>query len=327
MNNTNGSCNTDHDLDVYMFPVIYIIVIIISIPANCISLYVSYQQVKKKNELGVYLFNLSFADLLYTMTLPLWIDYSIHHDNWNFPPWTCSLSAFFMHTNLYSSAGFLSCISFDRYLAVVFPLKYQHLRTRKTAIFICLLVWATQSASNVIILVQDEIFNHTEDIQCYDRFPMEEWKASFSIVNVCFGHFLPLVIMVVCYFSIYAAVKKNQATADHDKQKIKQLLFTVVVTFIISFTPYHVVLLIRSIWEPKDCDFAKRMFSPYKITLALSSMNCIADPFLYCFVSETGREDMKSILHLFNVTSDTSVRNGSSANKEYMMCEISRCND
>ncbi|XP_063295071.1 psychosine receptor [Pelobates fuscus] len=337
MDNNRSSCHISHDLDMYMFPIIYITVIVISIPTNCISLYISYQQIKKKNELGVYLFNLSLSDLLYTTTLPFWVDFSLNHNHWRFADWACKLSAFFMHTNLYSSAGFLTCISIDRYLAVVFPLKFYQLRTRTTAVLVSLLVWTLQGASNVVILLKRETFivishkagnnsNEVNDTVCYDNFPMEEWKSYFSIVNVCSGHFLPLIIMVFCYLKIYAAVKTNQATDEGDKIKIKQLLFAIVVSFVISFTPYHIVLLIRSLKEPNNCTFANKMFYPYKITLALSSVNCMADPFLYCFVSEAGRADLRTLLNCFTNKFESSSKNGSVTKNEYMMGTISRNN-
>ncbi|XP_066463689.1 psychosine receptor [Eleutherodactylus coqui] len=296
MISANHSCIVEHDLDLYLFPTTYILVFILSVPANCVSLYISYQQVMKKNELGIYLFNLSCSDLFYTLTLPLWIDFSLNHDNWKFSEWLCALISYSLHTNLYCSAGFLICISLDRYLAVVYPLKFHYLRTRRMAIFISLCVWVVQSASNVIILIEKETFNNTEDILCYDIYPMEEWKAQFSLYNVIVGHFLPLFIMVFCYYRIYVAVQQNQATMDKDKQKIKQLLLIIVVMFILSFTPYHVVLFMRSIWEPDNCPFARTIFIPYKLTLALSSINCLADPLLYCFMNETGRADLKSVV-------------------------------
>ncbi|MEE6494264.1 hypothetical protein FKM82_017076 [Ascaphus truei] len=308
------NCSIDHDIDHYLFPIIYVTVIVIGIPANCASLYISYLQVRKRNELGIYLFNLSVADLLYIATLPLWVDFTLHHDNWRFSESLCSFSAFLMHTNIYSSAGFLTCVSLDRYLAVVYPLRFYYLRTRRTAVLVSLIVWAVQSASNVVILLKDEMFmDNTTHLLCYDTFPMEPWKAVFSIINVCFGHVLPLSIIVFCYYRIYVAVKHNQATGDSDKKKIRHLLFTIVVTFILSFTPYHVVLLMRSIGEPGSCEFAQWIFRPYKVSVALSSINCIADPLLYCFVSEAGKADMRSIAYCCVQPNKTS------GNQEYKM--------
>lgn len=294
--NQSNTCVPQHNMDLYLFPATYILVFVLSVPANCISLYVSYQQVVKKNELGVYLFNLSCSDLFYALTFPLWIDFSLQHDNWRFPEWLCSWSAYILHTNLYCSAGFLTCISLDRYLAVVYPLRFQHLRTRRMAVCISLGVWTVQSASNVVILLKKETYNDTFDLFCYDIFPMEPWKARFSAFNVSVGHILPLLIMIFCYYRIYVAVQHNQATEDKDKQKIKQLLLIIVVMFVLSFTPYHVVLLMRSVREPGNCAFAHTIFVPYKLTVALSSVNCLADPLLYCFMSETGRADARTIM-------------------------------
>ncbi|XP_040188092.1 psychosine receptor [Rana temporaria] len=315
--NNLTNCTPDHDFDQVLFPTIYITVIVVSVPANLISLYVSYLQVTKKNELGIYLFNLSFADLFYASTLLFWVDFSLDHDNWRFSEWLCRLSVFIMHTNLYCSAGFLTCISLDRYLAVVYPLRYRHLRTRRVAILVSAVVWTIQSASNIIIVLKHETTNATGDRLCYDRFPMEPWQAAFSIFNVCVGHFLPLLIMVVCYYRIYVAVNLNQATATRDKRKIKHLLLAIVVTFVVSFTPYHVVLFLRGIYEPNNCPFAMEIFKSYKLTLALSSVNCVADPLLYCFVSEIGRADARAALLCLHPQGE------SPASTEFQMSTIS----
>lgn len=89
-------------------------------------------QVRQRNELGVYLINLSVADLLYIITLPLWIDYFLHHDNWIHGQESCKLFGFIFYTNIYVSIAFLCCISLDRYLAVAYPLRFAKVRRIKT---------------------------------------------------------------------------------------------------------------------------------------------------------------------------------------------------
>ncbi|XP_069494040.1 psychosine receptor [Ambystoma mexicanum] len=294
-NETN--CTIDHDLDQRLFPVVYITVIMIGVPANLASLFVSCLQIKKKNELGVYLFNLCLADLMYTLVLPLWVDYVLHHDSWRFSAGLCTLSAFLMHTNFYASSGFLTCISVDRYLAVVHPMKFHQLRTRRTAVCFCLLVWSVEISSNSAIFFYQQTSNDTEKhLLCYEIYPMEHWRALFNISRMCVGFFLPLVIMAFCYQRLHMAVKRNQATTNVAKLRIRKLLITILVTFFLCFSPYHVLLLMRSIWEPGSCTFARSIFNPYKITLALASLNCIADPILYCFVSETSRRDIGTLV-------------------------------
>ncbi|XP_069064230.1 psychosine receptor-like [Pleurodeles waltl] len=314
-------CDVAHDLDQYLFPAVYITVIVGSIPANCASLVVSCLQIKKKNELGVYLFNLSVADLLYTLVLPLWVDYGLNHDRWWLGDDLCKMSVFLMHVNFYASTGFLTCISLDRYIGVVHPLKFHHLRTRKAATYICAVVWSVEILSNGMILHHQQTSNSTHnDTLCYDTFPMEDWKASFNIFRICVAYLLPLVIMAYCYKRIEIAVKHNQATADEAKKKIRKLLVAILSTFFLCFTPYHVLLLMRSIWEPGSCKFARIIFKPYKITLAIASLNCLADPILYCFVSETSRTEISTALKCCVEKDKNSVK------QEFQMISVSNKN-
>uniref|UniRef100_K7EX74 G protein-coupled receptor 65 n=2 Tax=Pelodiscus sinensis TaxID=13735 RepID=K7EX74_PELSI len=307
----NMVCIEEHNLDQNLFPFVYIIVFVISIPVNCASLCVSCIQVRKKNELAIYLFSLSLADLLYSLTLPLWIDYTWRGDNWRFAPWLCQISAFLMYMNLYTSAAFLTCISLNRYLALVYPLRFQHLRTRRFALLVSIFVWILETSVNCIILVKKDTFtevcNSTKHLLCYEKHPLEYWQAIENIFRTCSGYMIPLAVMLFCYQQIYQAVKHNQATEDREKKKIKKLLLSITITFFFCFTPYHVVLLVRSITESDFSQSASvlnetnssqsaSMFKAYRITQALTSLNCIADPILYCFVSETGQKDILNML-------------------------------
>uniref|UniRef100_A0A7M4FUK4 G protein-coupled receptor 65 n=1 Tax=Crocodylus porosus TaxID=8502 RepID=A0A7M4FUK4_CROPO len=290
----NTTCSINDHVDKYLFPVVYSIVIVIGIPVNCISLYVSCMQMRKKNELAIYLFSLSLADLFYCLILPLWIDYTSRGDNWRFSSLLCQISAFIIQTNFYTSAAFLTCISADRYLALVYPLRFQHLRSRRCALIISIFFWALETIVNSSVLTHKETFtnictsgNHTI---CYDKYPMELWQIKLNIFRIITGYTIPLTIILFCYYKIYQVVSHNQATEDREKRKIKKLLLSITVTFIGCFTPYHTVLLIRSIED------SHHMYAIYRIMLALTSLNCITDPILYCFVSESGRTD---ILNLF----------------------------
>ncbi|XP_062433768.1 psychosine receptor [Rhea pennata] len=301
MNNTTR-CHDDHALDKYLFPFVYSIVMVISIPINCIFLYASCIQMRKKNELAVYLFSLSLADLLYSLILPLWIDYAWHGDNWRLSALLCQISAFLMYMNFYTSTACLACISINRYLALVHPLKLQHLRTRRFSLIVSIAVWLLEIILNSVILMNKETFNDpcnsTNHTLCYDKYPLEWWQAQLNVFRICSGYLIPLIIIVFCYYRIYQVVRYNQATVDEEKKKIRKLILNITVTFIVCFTPYHVVLLIRSIKEPYTTNpqFVQLMYKIYRITQALTSLNCIADPILYCFVSETARTDILNLL-------------------------------
>ncbi|XP_008519642.2 psychosine receptor isoform X1 [Equus przewalskii] len=319
----NSTCiEEQHDLDHYLFPIVYVIVVIVSIPANIGSLCVSFLQVKKENELGIYLFSLSLSDLLYTLTLPLWIDYTWNKDNWTFSPALCKVSAFFTYMNFYSSTAFLTCIAVDRYLAVVYPLKFFFLKTRRFAFMVSLFVWILETIFNAVILWEDETTIEYCDAEksnftlCYDKYPLEKWQIKLSLFRTCACYAVPLVIIMVCNLKVYQAVQHNRATEDSEKKRIIKLLVSITLTFILCFTPFHVMLLIRCILERNanldnnlfDHKSGKQSYKMYRITVALTSLNCVADPILYCFVTETGRSDMWNVLKFCTGRLNTSQR-------------------
>lgn len=306
----NSTCiEEQHDLDHFLFPIVYFIVVLIGVPANIGSLCVSCLQAKKGNELGIYLFSLSLSDLLYALTLPLWIVYTWNKDNWTFSPALCKGSAFFMFMNFYSSAAFLTSIAVDRFLAVVYPLQFMFLRTRRFAFLVSLCLWILETIINGIILLEDETATEYCQAQkftlCYDKYPLEKWQIRHNLIRTCTGYAIPLLIIVICNQKVYRAVRHNQATENSEKRRIVKLLVSITVTFVLCFTPFHVMLVVRSILEHdghlvgrvfEHSQSGRQTYKIYRITVALTSLNCVADPFLYCFVTETGRADMRSIL-------------------------------
>ncbi|XP_008071946.1 psychosine receptor [Carlito syrichta] len=315
----NSTCvEEQHDLDHYLFPIIYIFVIIVSIPANIGSLCVAFLQAKKESELGIYLFSLSLSDLLYALTLPLWIDYTWNEDNWTFSPALCKGSAFFTYMNFYSSTAFLTCIAVDRYLAVVYPLKFYFLRTRRFAFIVSLFIWVLETILNAVMLWKDEIAIEYCDAKksnftlCYDKYPLEEWQIKLNLFRTCIGYAIPLVTIMICNQKVYQAVRDNKATETSEKKRIIKLLVSITLTFVLCFTPFHVMLLIRCILERNGrfgtSKSGKQTYTIYRITVALTSLNCVADPILYCFVTETGRYDMWNVLKLCTGKCKTSQR-------------------
>nr|BAE22020.1 unnamed protein product [Mus musculus] len=294
-------------LEHYLFPVVYIIVFIVSVPANIGSLCVSFLQAKKENELGIYLFSLSLSDLLYALTLPLWINYTWNKDNWTFSPTLCKGSVFFTYMNFYSSTAFLTCIALDRYLAVVYPLKFSFLRTRRFAFITSLSIWILESFFNSMLLWKDETSVEYCDSDksnftlCYDKYPLEKWQINLNLFRTCMGYAIPLITIMICNHKVYRAVRHNQATENSEKRRIIKLLASITLTFVLCFTPFHVMVLIRCVLE-RDMNVNDKSgwqtFTVYRVTVALTSLNCVADPILYCFVTETGRADMWNIFKL-----------------------------
>lgn len=289
-------CDVDSKVDQYFQPTLYIIVIVLGLPTNCMALWAAYMQVRQRNELGVYLINLSVADLLYISTLPLWIDYFLQRDDWIHGQESCKLFGFIFYTNIYVSIAFLCCISLDRFLAVAYPLRFAKVRRVKTAVLVSAVVWVIEIVANSAPLFHDELFqdrfNHTF---CFEKYPMQDWVAGMNLYRTFLGFLGPWTAMLVAYRGILVAVRCNVSTEQQEKAKIQRLALSLILIVLLCFGPYHALLLVRSVMflrRPCDCGSEESLFAAYHVSLALTSLNCVADPILYCFVNEGARNDV-----------------------------------
>ncbi len=153
VNGTLEICQHGNTVERYMYPTVYSLFFIIGFPANCLSLYVAWVLMKKGNNLAVYLINLSVGDLLYILTLPVWIVMAL---GYTLNDSLCSIIAVVMFNSFYVGSGFLCCISVDRYLAIVFPLHFARVREVRTTVLVSAIVWLVEIVLHVGLLTYTE---------------------------------------------------------------------------------------------------------------------------------------------------------------------------
>ncbi|KAJ8393065.1 hypothetical protein AAFF_G00069690 [Aldrovandia affinis] len=291
MTNTSEiiNCTIDHEIHQYLFSWVYILVLLIGVPANVYSLHHAWQQLRARNELGVYLLNLTVSDLLYLASLPFWLHYIVKGDNWNQNEWLCQLCGFLLYENIYISIGFLCCISIDRYLAVVYPLRFSALRSMRPAAAVSALIWLKEIAVGVVFFRHKELStDQTNQSVCFEHYPMRDWERPVNYYRFFVGYLFPLGILGASYFRVLRAVDKSAGTQSAQKTRIKQLVSSTIFIFLVCFSPYHLFLLVRTAME-YGCPFIESIFNYYHFSLMLTSFNCVANPALYCFVGRARR--------------------------------------
>ncbi|XP_034957805.2 ovarian cancer G-protein coupled receptor 1 [Zootoca vivipara] len=294
-NNNTLNCTIDHTIHQTLSPVIYVLVFVVGLPANCLSLYYAYLQVKVKNELGIYLCNLTIADLLYIFSLPFWLQYVLQHDNWTYDELLCKICGIVLYENIYISVGFLCCISIDRYLAVVHPFRFHQYRTMKAAMVVSIAIWTKEILTSCLLFTHGEVTRDSEShVVCFEHYPIKTWEHNINYYRFTAGFLFPFSLLIFSYYGILRVVRKSHGTQKKKKIQIKRLVSSTILIFLVCFGPYHVLLLIRSIFE-NSCEFAARIFNLYHITLLLTTFNCVADPILYCFSSESTYQDFAKL--------------------------------
>ncbi|XP_060919224.1 psychosine receptor-like [Labrus mixtus] len=282
------------------FLVFYVATIITAIPSNAFSLYVSLQHIRQKNELGVYLFNLALSDLTFSIGLSLWLDF-LWRGVWAHGGYVCVLSVYSLYTNFYTSDALLCCIAFDRYLAVVHPFKYTFLRKVETAVGVSIAIWVLVVCFNAATITwEDSYYEDSKFPQCFDIFrPLSESMFRANLARFFLGFICPVVLVVFFTRGLCEALKTNQSTEEQERKQVSKLLTVILLCIVLFFGPVHIIMLVRAFVN--DCRYLAWFLYPYKISVAVSSLNCLADPLLYCFITRTGKKNVNQFVLLFQI--------------------------
>lgn len=286
-------CTHGNTVERYMYPTAYSIFFIIGFPANCLSLYVACVLMKKGNNLAVYLINLCVGDLLYILTLPVWIAMAL---GWAVSDSLCSVIAVVMFNSFYVGSGFLCCISMDRYLAIVFPLHFVRVREVRTAVMVSVIVWLVEITVHLSLLgFTGAIRNFSDHRMCKEPEIMTKTSADMAITRAVLGFLIPVLIMSFCFMEIIRALNKSTSTVVSERRKICFLLLFLLFTYLVAFTPFQVVMFIRGLLEPEHCSVAQQLRAVYMVFVATTTINSVLDPIIYCLISESAKTEMKNL--------------------------------
>lgn len=276
-----------------MYPAVYSLFFIVGFPANCLSLYVSWMLMRRGNNLAVYLVNLSVGDLLYILTLPVWIAMALGDP---VDDCLCSIIAVVMYNSFYVGSGFLCCISVDRYLAIVFPLHFSRVREVRTAVLVSIIVWMLEIVVHLSLLTHmGKIRSFCSRRSCEAPMPMSVTDGHEAIIRAVLGFLIPVLIMTFCFLEINRALGKSASTVLSERRKICFLLLSLLFTYLVSFTPFQVVMFMRALLEEESGCTTKLMRDLYMVFVATTTINNVLDPIIYCLISESAKTEMKKL--------------------------------
>lgn len=291
--NLSAQCTYNSMVDVYMYPTAYGLFFILGLPGNCLSLYVAWVLMRKGNTLAVYLVSLSLSDLLYIITLPLWI---LLARKYPVSDTLCSLIGVIMYNSFYVGSGLLCCISVDRYLAVVFPLHFARVHTVQTAILVCGSVWIIEIVLHIGLLAYtSQLQTFSSSRLCDAKIPMSTQSAHVAIMRAVLGFLFPTFLMAICFQQIIISLQKSLSTVASECRKIRNLLLLLFLIYMVSFTPFQVVMFLRGLLEPGRCDNARLLRDSYIVFVATTTINSVVDPIVYCLMTESAKAEIMRV--------------------------------
>uniref|UniRef100_H3CQP8 G protein-coupled receptor 184 n=1 Tax=Tetraodon nigroviridis TaxID=99883 RepID=H3CQP8_TETNG len=181
-----------------------------------------WQQMRRQNVLGIFIMNLSFSDMLFIFTIPLWINYYFQNHRWQLGVASCSIAGFIYYSNMYISIYLLCCISVDRCIVVSYPLHHKTHRTTCYAWAQCVIIYIVVAVLHVFVLFRDNLKDAHDDVydndRCYETYPIETPIALFNLVRVGVGFFVPLLVLAFSYWRILATVGQSPGLSSQTKR-------------------------------------------------------------------------------------------------------------
>lgn len=264
-------------------------------------IYLNFRR-RLKTMTDVYLLNLAVADLLFLVTLPLWAAEASH--SWIFGTSLCKINSALYKVNLFSSMLLLTCISVDRYIAIVQTTKAHNSQVERLRCsrLVCAGVWLLAlllATPELVFAAPAKVEGRTQDY-CRMVFPTHlgnNTKILVLSLQVSMGFCLPFIIMAFCYSVIVATLLKTQGFQKH---KAMRVILAVVVAFVVSQLPYNSVLVMEAVQASNititNCDHLKAFDKAGQVLKSLAYMHACLNPFLYVFVGSRFRRDVVHLL-------------------------------
>ncbi|XP_051944788.1 C-C chemokine receptor type 5-like isoform X1 [Hippocampus zosterae] len=272
---------------------------LLSYLGNGLVLYIIYKYEKLNTVTNIFLLNLVLSNILFATSLPFWATY--HLSQWIFGNILCKLvsSAYFI--GFYSSILFLTLMTFDRYLAVVHAVAAAKSRKRSYAIISSVVVWCVSIIASMKELVFQNVWTSPfDELVCeesgYSEATMAFWRLVTYYQQFLVFFLLPLLMVIYCYVCITVRVL---STRMKEKCRAVKLIFIIIFTFFVCWTPYNVVILLKAIQSSSpnvECAESDKLDYAMFVTRNVAYLYCCISPVFYTFVGKKFQSHFKRLL-------------------------------
>ncbi|XP_006875220.1 PREDICTED: suppressor of SWI4 1 homolog [Chrysochloris asiatica] len=287
----------------FLWPLL-VIEFLVAVAGNGLALYgFSTREQRPWHPAVIFSAQLAISDLLYAFTLPLLAAYFYPPKRWNYGEVTCRLERFFFTCNLLGSIIFITCISLNRYLGVVYPFFTRSYLRPKHAWVVSAIGWVlaamlaapTLSFSRVTMgTCTNDSINCTKCLGTADDHQLEAYRT-YSLVLVTLGCGLPLLLTLAAYSALGWAVLRSHGMNVADKLHVALLVVSGVVLYAGTYVPYQVTHVLnvyaRQRWKAQCPDFVNEAqakaeldqgsYMAYQVMRVLVSLAICLHPLLY----------------------------------------------
>lgn len=266
-------------------PVFYTAVFLIGMLGNLVLMSALHFKQGSRRLIDIFIINLAASDFIFLVTLPLWVDKEASLGLWRTGSFLCKGSSYMISVNMHCSVFLLTCMSVDRYLAIVCPTVSRKFRRRDCAYRVCASVWFISCLLGLPTLLSRELTLINDQPYCAEK-RATSTKLAWALVTLIFTFFAPLVSIVTCYCCITRKLCVHyQQSGKHNKKlkKSMKIIFIVVAAFVVSWLPFNTFKLLAIVSGlQQELYFSSALLQlGMEVSGPLAFANSCVNPFIY----------------------------------------------
>ncbi|XP_034094387.1 C-C chemokine receptor type 1-like [Gymnodraco acuticeps] len=277
--------------------ILYYFMFLFSLFGNGLVLVIIYQFEKLTTVTNILLLNMVVSSLIFMSSLPFEALYN-QLSKWIFGDVMCRIVGSVYYLGFYSSVLFLTLLTFDRHLAVVYSLNAARVRNQRYAVISCAAIWVISSLACIRPMILYKTFKYMNTTLCQqfpldvDSLNMEMLRTSGFYIQLLLFLIFPLSVIIYCYVRIAISVISTKIIT---KFKTVRLIFFIVLFFFSCWTPYNIVWLM---YDQADADgeTADIIYSYLEITRTIAYFYFCISPIFYTFVGKKFQNHFKQLL-------------------------------
>lgn len=283
---------------------------VVGLVGNGLVIFVIIRYTKMKTVTNMYILNLSIADALFLLGLPLIMTTGILRQ-WIFGYAMCKIYFILTCINMFTGAFTLMVMSGDRFLAVCFPITSMSYRTALHASLAITFTWIVSFLLMIPIIIYVELRQHPifkGRFSCTVDFPEGLGilpENAFTLYTLVLGFLVPVILISVLYSLLLVRLRTTgpqvkSAEKRRSHRKVTKLVTMIIIVFIVCWLPYW-VFQVHLITRTAKGPLPAYMVALFQTFTLLSYANSMVNPCLYAFTNENFRE---SFINAFRCAGD-----------------------